>query len=96
MRNGYAEISLQGFMGMVAAVTMIAMLFLGTVVWITTSDRVTAEQPPLLYCRYDATHGKRVWNYESLGQDDIITDADDVFNLSRCTKWSEHVNQKTN
>ncbi len=54
------------------------------------SREVTAEQTPKLYCQYSAGYGKRVWEYEDIGNGDIITDADDVFNLSVCEEWSEY------
>ena len=50
----------------------------------------SVEQAPKLYCQYSAGYGKRVWDYETIGNNDIITDADDVFNMSMCEKWSEY------
>ena len=56
----------------------------------THEEVVVAERPPKLYCQYGAGYGKRVWDYETIGNNDIITDADDVFNMSMCEKWSEY------
>ena len=56
---------------------------------VVTAQR-SVEQVPELYCQYSAGYGKRVWDYESIGNNDIITDADDVFNMSMCEKWSEY------
>jgi len=53
-------------------------------------EEVTVERSPKLYCQYGAGYGKRVWEFEPIGNNDIITDADDVFNMSMCEKWSEH------
>ena len=53
-------------------------------------NEVTVERSPKLYCQYGAGYGKRVWEFEPIGNNDIITDADDVFSMSVCEDWSEH------
>ncbi len=51
-----------------------------------TIDEVV-EQQPKLYCQYGAGYGVAVYDHEDIGNGDILTDADDVFNLVACEDW---------
>ena len=68
-------------------------VYLGSMLFAYIYEReqvVTVERSPKLYCQYGAGYGKRVWEFEPIGNNDIITDADDVFSMSVCEDWSEH------
>ena len=60
----------------------------------TYNIEAVAERPPMLYCQYGAGHGVAVFEFESIGNNQILTDADDVFDLLICEDWKEYVNGK--
>ncbi len=48
------------------------------------------QQQPKLYCQYGAGYGVAVYDYEAIGNNQIVTDADDVFDLLVCDEWSKY------